>query len=107
MRKIRFIALLTLMMTVVSLQGKAQEASTVIISGRTYGTKTIIEIIKPDYSLETKESDRKEEKHLLVEIKKELDFWINEGYKIEQANSNGGSGLLDYRYTYILIKVED
>lgn len=108
MKKLSLVALLTLMMTVVGFQGKAQEVSTVIVSGRIYGSGSVyVETIKPDYSVELKEYDRKEEKNLLVEIKKELDFWINKGYTINESNSNSGSIVFDYKYTYILIKKEE
>ena len=103
MKKVSLIALLTLLMTMVSFQGKTQEVSTVIVSGYVIGS-VYIETIKPDYTVEIKEYDRKEEKNLLVEIKKELDFWINEGYVIDQTTSNGSQGVLSYRYTYFLIK---
>jgi len=107
MKRISLIGLLTLIMTVVSFNGKAQEVSTVIVSGRIHSAGPVyIETIKPDYSVESKDYDRKEEKNLLVEIKKELDFWINKGYTINQTNSNGGSAF-DYKYTYILIKKEE
>lgn len=108
MKKISLIALFALMMTIVSFQGKAQEVSTVIVSGRIYGSGSVyVETIKPDYSVELKEYDRKEEKNLLVEIKKELDFWIEKGFTIEKTNSNGSQYDSTFRYTYFLIKKEE
>lgn len=106
MKKISLIALLTLMMTVVSFQGKAQEVSSVIITGITYGGSIRIEIIRPDYTVEKKEFSRKENANFFVEIKRELDEWMNKGFYIDKTNSNSESAL-NYRYTYILIKKEE
>lgn len=108
MNKIRKLGILALIMIVVSFQGNTQEVSTVILSGWTYQLGVVtIEIVKPDYSVEIREYGRKDEKNLLVEIKRELDYWINEGYSIHQTNSNSGSTNIDFRYTYILIKQDD
>ena len=91
-----------------SFQSIAQNISSVIISGRTWGSvNVIIETIKPDYSIETKDYSRKEERHLLVELKKELDLWLNEGFSIDQSNYTGDESTTGFRYTYFLTKNEN
>jgi len=108
MKKLSLISLFTLLMTFLSFQSIAQNISSVFISGQTWGSgNVIIETIKPDYTIETKDYSRKEERHLLVEIKRELDLWINKGFSIDQTNSNGSESKSIYRYTYILIKKEE
>jgi hypothetical protein len=109
MKKISLIALLTLMMTVVSFQGKAQEVSSVTITGFSWSnhTKYKIEIVKPQYEVETKEFKAKDGNfHAL--LKQELDVWLKKGFKIVESNSSGStpSASATFNVMFILIKEE-
>lgn len=79
----------------------AQEKSTVMISGYTYGVKYRIEIIKPDYGIEQKEHAKDD--NILVSIKKEIDYWLNQDYKLVEATSNSLSSTGE-RLLFVLIK---
>ncbi|RYM35021.1 hypothetical protein ERX46_06510 [Brumimicrobium glaciale] len=108
MKKLSLIAMLTLLIAMLSFQSFAQNISSVIVSGYKWGPgNVIIETVKPDYTLETKEYSRKEGKHILIEIKKEVDLWLNKGFSIDQSNSNGGDNTTVFRYTYFLTKKEN
>lgn len=108
MAKMRLIAFLTLIMISLNFQGFSQKISSVVVSGFNWGVGNVrVEIVNPDYSVEIKDYSRKEERNLLVEIKKELDLWLNKGFTIEQSNSTKDESTKEFRYTYILVKKEN
>lgn len=103
MKKISSITLLTLLMLMVSFQGFAQESSTVIIKGESYGSGVVkVEIIKSDYSVERKEYHRKEERNMLVELKREVDKMIEKGYSIKEVSTSGS--FTEFYKIFVLIK---
>ena len=98
---------LVLVITVLSLvvvNVSAQEKSTVIISYYPYGSvKYRIEIIKPNYEVEYKEIAKGE--NGLVFTKKEIDYWLNQNYKLSEATTNALPSTGE-KFLFILIKEE-
>ncbi|WP_417266086.1 hypothetical protein [Brumimicrobium sp.] len=109
MKKISLIALLTLMMFVVSFQGKAQEASSVIIRITTSSSDRItsqILTVDPEGNTSTvplKITDIKNyNEHLkqnTILIQKEINNWLSKGYKIVSSVSE-----MDRKIMIILTK---
>lgn len=97
MKKISLIALLTLMMFVVSFQGKAQEASSVIIRITTSSSDRItsqILTVDPEGNTSTvplKITDIKNyNEHLkqnTILIQKEINNWLSKGYRMVSTTS--------------------
>lgn len=104
MKKISLIALLTLMMTVVSFQGVAQENSVLIVGVKTPSDFTL-RIVNPD-NKETENTYKYKNDSFYILLKKELDHWMNSGYKIVDS-STAGDRLSNYEVIYVLIKDED
>lgn len=108
MKKISLIALLALMMTMVSFEGRTQEISSVTITGFSSNnhTKYRIEIVKPNYDVEIKEfKDKDGNFHALM--KKELDLWLKQGYKLVESNSNGSSPSSAGIFNVMLILIKE
>ncbi len=84
----------------------AQQKSTVIITGKTdlVGSRYEIEIIKSDYEVEKKISKSKED-NFFASMKKEADFWLDQGYKLIEATSST-VGTSSERVLFVLIKEE-
>ena len=83
-----------------------QKKSSVIITGNNIfaGSKFEIETVKPDYEVEKKELNEKVIPFFAA-IKKEIDFWLNEGYELEDVTANTiGTGW--ERMMFVLIKEE-
>lgn len=82
----------------------AQEKSTVIITGHTINneTKYKIEIVKPNYESEKKDFSSKDAS-FFVSMKKEVDYWLSQNYKLVEATSNS-LGPIDQRLLFVLIK---
>lgn len=83
----------------------AQEKSTVIITGNTWVTakkQYEIQIVKPNYETEIKDYQGVD---LFSALKKEIDYWINQGYKLTGSTSNSLSQVSE-RIIFILIKEE-
>lgn len=102
MKKVSLIALLTLLITTVSLQGNAQKVSTVIVSGEQTTTKSHIEVVNPDYTVSITSYGKDE--NILVMLKKELDVWLNKGYVIESTTTAGSQSKVIYKTIYVLVK---
>ncbi len=79
-----------------------QKKSSVIISG-TNTARYTIEIVQPDYKLESKEMDRREV-DFLVALKQEVDIWLNQGYEIEDVTMSTIGSV--ERFLFVLIKEE-
>ena len=64
----------------------AQEKSSVIITGRTFtGGRTYrIEIVKPNYEVEVRELNFKEDNFFSF-MKKEMDHWISQNYMLKEV----------------------
>lgn len=83
----------------------AQTKSTVIISGKTITiAKYEIVIVKPDYVTERKEKNEKTEPFLAA-LKKEMDVWLNQGYKLTDVTSST-LGTAGENVMFVLIKEE-
>lgn len=80
-----------------------QKKSTVIISAIN-SSRYAIEIVTPDYKLESKEMDRREV-DFLVALKQEVDIWLNQGYEIEDVTTSTVATTLE-RFVFVLIKEE-
>ena len=107
MKNVKLILLAVLAMLFLGMGNvSAQEKSTVIITGHTYSneTKYKIETVKPDYEVEKKESSIKETNFFAL-MKKEVDYWLNQNYKLVEATSNS-LGPVDQRIIFVLIKEE-
>lgn len=103
MKKMSLIALFTLMMTVVSFQGKTQEITTVMIIGEHDPMNIMVKTI--DNNLEvskTKHKRNKSDYHLV--LKKEIDQWLKQGYKIKSTSTASNNTFSST--TYILTKEE-
>lgn len=111
MKKISFIALLALMMTMVSFQGKAQdkEPETVIIRVCEFAinVKSQILVIEPDgninkISLEKVTSSKYEESmtNNAIVLQKEINKWRKQGFIISGMTSNMESA---NRYQFIIM----
>src|SRR5690606_21248213 len=102
---LRLILAITALLLLIVGNISAQEKSTVIITGHTNFTqqaKYEIEIVKPNYITEKKEY---KDVHFYATIKKEVDYWVNQGYKLIETTSNS-LGQVNERITFILIKEE-
>lgn len=84
----------------------AQEKSTVIITGYTYNnqTKYKIEIVKSNYEVEKKDN-KVNDANFYVLMKKEVDYWLGQNYKLVACTSNS-LGPVDERILFVLIKEE-
>ncbi|MGM0479525.1 MAG: hypothetical protein ACQERC_09895 [Bacteroidota bacterium] len=79
----------------------SQKVSSVIISGTSHLGNVKILVVKPDYT----STYNKEHMDLYVELKIELDKWLEKGYEIKSSSS--GTYTDDKtRHTYTLIKKE-
>ncbi|WP_300664821.1 hypothetical protein [Fluviicola sp.] len=89
MKKLKMITLVMTMLFLGMSNVDAQDKSTVIISAKTYttGSKYEIQIIKPDYEVENKLLKGKEE-DFFVSVKKEVDYWLEKGYKLMEMTAN-------------------
>jgi hypothetical protein len=87
----------------------AQQKQSVIISETVLGKTISIEVIKPDYSIDNHEYEKKEVIATFV-LKKELDKWIEQGFEIKESNTASIKliGNVEFWYTvsYVLIKEE-
>ena len=84
----------------------AQEKSSVIITGYTYNnqSKYKIEIVKPDYEVEKKESSIQDANFFSL-MKKEVDLWLSRDFELIESTSNSlGPG--DQRILFVLVKEE-
>lgn len=98
------------LMLFVSVNSISQNISSVTINGLSYrnSSKYTIEIVNPQYEVETK-NFKSRDGNFYVLMKKELDIWLSKGYKLESTSSNGYStstDLPEFNLTYILIKEE-
>lgn len=86
-------------------QLRAKKSSVIITGNNIFaGSKFEIETVKPDYEVEKKELNEKVIPFFAA-IKKEIDFWLNEGYKLEDVTANTiGTGW--ERMMFVLIKEE-
>jgi hypothetical protein len=82
----------------------AQQKQSVIISEKVVTTKTTIEVIKPDYTVDTKDYNSKEDNASVV-LKKELDKWLEQGFEIKSTTSVSDSPAF-FKVSYVLIKEE-
>lgn len=82
----------------------AQLSSTVIVTGKTdvIGSKYEIEIVKPDYDVEKKFSKGKED-NFFASMKREVDFWLEKGYKVIETSTNS-VGTSSERMLIVLVK---
>lgn len=105
MKKLKLIMLAVTAMLFLGMGSvSAQEKSTVIISYYPYGSvKYRIEIIKPNYEVEYKEIAKGE--NGLVFTKKEIDYWLNQNYKLSEATTNALPSTGE-KFLFILIKEE-
>lgn len=85
---------------------RAQQKLTVIVTGKTdiVGSRYEIEIINPYYEVEKKISKSKED-NFFASMKKEADFWLDQGYKLIEATSSA-VGTSSERILFVLIKEE-
>ena len=86
----------------------AQHKQSVIISETVLGKTISIEVIKPDYSIDNNEYEKKEVIATVV-LKKELDKWLEQGFEIKESNTVHFEFVnTHYSYTvsYVLIKEE-
>ncbi|MEO9257923.1 MAG: hypothetical protein ABI207_06050 [Crocinitomicaceae bacterium] len=80
----------------------AQQKQSVIISEICFNSNITIEVIRPDYSIDKQEYSKKEDNASVV-LKKELDKWINQGFKIQSTTTQVGTTVLII-FTYVLVK---
>lgn len=107
MKKLKLIMLAVTAMLFLGMGSvSAQEKSTVIITGKTdlVGSRYEIEIINPYYEVEKKISKSKED-NFFASMKKEADFWLDQGYKLIEATSST-VGTSSERVLFVLIKEE-
>lgn len=83
-------------------ESKIQSVIISIFIEGAYHSKYTVEVVKPDYSIESKEYTSKENNTHVI-LKQELDKWLEQGYRIVESNSNTSSN--GYPITrYILVK---
>ena len=107
MKKLKLIMLaVTAMLFLGTGNVNAQIKSTVMIIGKTdnIGSRYEIEVIKPDYEVEKRISKSKED-NFFASMKKEVDFWLDQGYKLIEATSST-VGTSSEKVLFILIKEE-
>jgi|SRR5690606_38544168 len=104
MKKISLIALLTLMMTVVNFRSFSQE-NTVLVVGQKTPIDFTIKVVNPEYE-ESENTYKYKDSSFFVLLKRELDHWINSGYKIVDS-STAGDRSQNFEVIYVLLKDED
>ncbi len=107
MKNVKLILLTITTMLFLSMENaSAQQKLTVIITGKTdlVGSRYEIEIINPYYEVEKKISKSKED-NFFASMKKEADFWLDQGYKLIEATSST-VGTSSERVLFVLIKEE-
>ncbi len=104
MKKINLIALLILMMTIASFQSFSQE-NTVLVIGHKTALYFTIRVVNPKYE-ESENTYKYKDNSFYVMLKKELDFWINAGYKIVDS-STASEKPVNYEVIYVLAKDEN
>jgi hypothetical protein len=82
----------------------AQQKQSVIVSQSLLNTGAIIEVIKPDYSVD-KQSFSKKDENTSVVLKKELDKWLKQGFEIKSTTSVAAGPFL-YTVSYVMVKEE-
>jgi hypothetical protein len=112
MKKISLITLLTLMM--VSFQSVAQGKTTVLITIIKSGKDITLQVVKPDYTVNTENFKFKEEEPDEMILKREMDKWLNEGYNLSDTyvyniskQYSGNTSSFTTYVNYILIKKEE
>lgn len=78
----------------------AQQKQSVMVSEDTR-TDIVIEVIKPDYSIDV-QNYKVKEMNASMALKKELDKWIEQGFEIKSSITQPAG----YIVSYILIKEE-
>lgn len=114
MKKIGLIALLTLMMTMVSFQSVGQKKTTVLITIIKSGKNITLQVVKPDYTINTEKFKFKKEEPDEMILKREMDKWINEGFHLSDTyvynhhfQSSNNTTLHTTYVNYVLIKKEE
>jgi len=105
MKNIKLVVLTTMTMLFLGMGNvNAQEKTSVIINCRLYyNGNCVFETIKPDYSVEKKETSKNQgDFHVLM--KQEMDIWISQGYELVDL-SNTPLGTYE-RTLLVLIKEE-
>ena len=73
MKKIGLMALLTLIMMMVSFEGKAQENSSVLITIIKSGSEITLQVVSPDYTVRSEKYKLKKEEPDEMILKREMD----------------------------------
>ncbi|HLV40730.1 MAG TPA: hypothetical protein VKY37_00495 [Brumimicrobium sp.] len=113
MKKIGLMALLTLMMMVVSFEGKAQENSSVLITIIKSGREITLQVVSPDYTVSSEKFRFKKEEPDEMILKREMDKWLEKGYHLGDTyvyNHQKITGNTTFNTTYVnyvLIKKEE
>jgi len=113
MKKISLMALLTLMMMVVSFEGKAQENSSVLITIIKSGREITLQVVSPDYTVSSEKYKFKKEEPDEMILKREMDKWLEKGYHLGDTyvyNHQQITGNTTFNTTYVnyvLIKKEE
>jgi len=100
------ILLIATIFTVGSFSTYAQGKTTVFIIGKTelVGPKFEIDVIKSNYEVEKIVSKNKDD-NFYIFIKKQVDNWLNQGYKLIETSSNA-VGTSSERIIFVLEKEE-
>jgi hypothetical protein len=105
MKSLKTITYVTILLFLGMSSSYGQKKSTVIISGKTITqAKYQIEIVKPDYVVERKDLHEKTDPFLAA-LKKEMDVWLNQGYKLTDVTSST-LGTTGENVMFVLIKEE-
>lgn len=103
MKNLRLISFLTFLMTILSFHGFAQTESVMIVAKNEYRYFSISVLNNENVS--TFNRYRKKEHSITLNLKKELDKWFKQGYRIEDSstvywdNENGKHHVVTYIMT--------